>query len=269
MPTIPKTGTAWARSLDEYVHTRSLDRPGWAWEFLRRNADYNRECGEHGIGTQHEAINAKGIHCFQLKQRSTAAEAWGLVAFETPQHAALEANVFWHPDTTKRIVRCTAMASAKPAEGGFDLGSLCGRRSLLIADDAEFAVVQGWQRSARLMSRGQSLLSGPSHVTFHIEGLDRVGPVSEALQVLASFKDKSPRLELEFGQTGLRLRECLAALDGHLEGRSYRDIAQVLYGKDRVAETWTSDTRFMKDKVRRAVERGVELMNGGYRKLLT
>ena len=60
----------------------------------------------------------------------------------------------------------------------------------------------------------------------------------------------------------------LIALDGHLAGRSYRDIAEVLYGKERVGSHWTDDTRWMKSKVRRAVERGIALMNGGYRELL-
>lgn len=60
----------------------------------------------------------------------------------------------------------------------------------------------------------------------------------------------------------------LIALDGHLEGRTYREIAEVLLGKDRVGTHWTDETRWMKSRVRRAVERGIALMNGGYRDLL-
>ena len=106
-------------------------------------------------------------------------------------------------------------------------------------------------------------------MTFHIEGLDRIAPVTETLQTLKSFGGIEAAVQRDWGQSELRLRECLVALDGHLQGRTYRDIAEVLYGSDRVAETWTSETRFMKDKVRRAVERGLELMNGEYRKLLS
>ena len=60
----------------------------------------------------------------------------------------------------------------------------------------------------------------------------------------------------------------LIALDGHLAGRTYRDIAEVLYGADHVGPYWTDDSRGYKSKVRRAVERGVALMNGAYRELL-
>ena len=32
-----RTGTAWDRQNEDYTYTRGLDKPGWAWEFLRRN----------------------------------------------------------------------------------------------------------------------------------------------------------------------------------------------------------------------------------------
>jgi hypothetical protein len=60
----------------------------------------------------------------------------------------------------------------------------------------------------------------------------------------------------------------LVALDGHLAGRSYRDIAEVLYGTDRIGSYWTDDSRGYKSKVRRAVACGLALMNNGYRDLL-
>lgn len=49
---------------------------------------------------------------------------------------------------------------------------------------------------------------------------------------------------------------------------TYREIAQVLYGDDRVSEMWIGESRFMKDKVRRAVERGSAFMEGEYVRLL-
>ena len=103
---------------------------------------------------------------------------------------------------------------------------------------------------------------------YQIEGLARVNLVHETLTNLRRLKFGSEFPEPTLGQTELRLRECLIALDGHLEGRSYRDIAEVLYGPDRVKEVWTNETRHLKDKVRRAVAAGIDYMNGGYLKLL-
>ena len=65
-----------------------------------------------------------------------------------------------------------------------------------------------------------------------------------------------------------RMSEMLRALDGHLAKASYRDIAQQLFGRERLnREPWkTSSLRAM---TIRLVRGGVALMRGGYRKLLT
>ena len=70
------------------------------------------------------------------------------------------------------------------------------------------------------------------------------------------------------GSADSKYRDYLLALDGRLAGRSYRDIAEVLYGSDTIGTTWADDTRGLKSKVRRAVDCGLALMNGGYRELL-
>lgn len=268
MPKPPSPGTAWARRLDDYAYTRMLDRPGWAWEFLRRNPNYCGGYDENAAFDHHEDFVMNGVQCLHLERRSVAAEAWGLVAFACPRRTAETANVFWHPDVSSRIVPCDCAPIDGRKEAAFHLLTLNGRRQLLIADGAEYLVVQRGYRSARLVARGRSLLSGPVRATFHIEGLDRAGRVAETLRTLATFINEQEPKEPEFGRCDAQLRDYLIALDGHLEGRSYRDIAQVLYGPDRVAETWSEETRFLKDRVRRAVGRGIELMSGGYRQLL-
>lgn len=59
----------------------------------------------------------------------------------------------------------------------------------------------------------------------------------------------------------------LQALDGHLADASYREIARVLFGADRVAErAWkTHDAR---DQTIRLVRFGTRMMEAGYRRLL-
>ena len=49
---------------------------------------------------------------------------------------------------------------------------------------------------------------------------------------------------------------------------SYREIAVELYGERRVAEAWP-DQGWMKARVRYRVRRSLELMNGGYRALVS
>ena len=188
--------------------------------------------------------------------------------FSNPNLSANDTSIFWHPAISEKMVSCSATAANDNTSKPIGLEDLRGKKQVLVAGAVEYFVVTAPQRSARLVVNGHSLLMGAPAMTFHIEGLDRIAPVTETLQTLKDFGGDEPAVQRDWGQSELRLRECLIALDGHLNGRTYRDIAKVLYGSDRVAETWTSETRFMKDKVRRAVERGLELMNGGYRKLL-
>ena len=268
MPQARRSGTAWARRLDDYDYARNLDRPGWAWEFLRRNEHYRSDWWTSRADMPRPIRHVSGVIYLRLRRRCPKAESWGLVFFENPEMSADDAHVFWHPDALNRIVHCSSSLEASPRNSALSLDQFRGIRQILSCDDVEYLSVRDCQKSARLVISGPSLLTGPRALIFNIEGLDRLSPAMEMLQILSSLRDKSHWTPPSWGQTELRLRECLVALDGHLEDRSYRNIAQVLYGNDRVAETWTSDTRFMKDKVRRAVERGVELMNGEYRKLL-
>lgn len=64
-----------------------------------------------------------------------------------------------------------------------------------------------------------------------------------------------------------RLIMVLQALDARLDGASYREIAEVVFGPRRVAdEAWKTSS--LRDAVIRIARTGVALMRGGYRKLL-
>lgn len=73
-----------------------------------------------------------------------------------------------------------------------------------------------------------------------------------------------PRVE----PRGQRLRVVLQALDGWLAGAPYREIAVALFGEARVEADWADPRDHLRDQVRRAVRRGRQLMQGGYRTLL-
>jgi hypothetical protein len=64
-----------------------------------------------------------------------------------------------------------------------------------------------------------------------------------------------------------RLTLALRALDGHMDGASYRVIAEVLFGRRRIPErAWK--THELRSKTIRLVQAGLALMRGGYRALL-
>ncbi|MGY3146385.1 hypothetical protein ACVWYQ_003384 [Bradyrhizobium sp. USDA 3397] len=67
--------------------------------------------------------------------------------------------------------------------------------------------------------------------------------------------------------TRRRLILSLRAVDGSLEGHSYREIAQGLFGKHRIPDrTWK--THDLRSRTIRLVKTGLHLVRGGYRALL-
>ena len=65
-----------------------------------------------------------------------------------------------------------------------------------------------------------------------------------------------------------RLALVLRALDAHLAGEAYRAIAQGLFGERRVPSGSSWKTHDLRDRTIRLVRTGLQLMRGGYLKLL-
>ena len=79
----------------------------------------------------------------------------------------------------------------------------------------------------------------------------------------------APSNSLLRGAKPQRLGLILRILDGRLAGASYREIAIVLFGRDRVERDWDQSDNHLKNCIRRAAQRGKTLMEGGYRNLLS
>jgi hypothetical protein len=91
----------------------------------------------------------------------------------------------------------------------------------------------------------------------------------EQLKRLHRFTEQAPTAATRAAlATDERLHHALIALDGRLAGKTYREIAITIFGEKRVAEEWQGPSQFLKDRTRRLVAKGTELMMGGYRDLL-
>jgi len=92
-----------------------------------------------------------------------------------------------------------------------------------------------------------------------IEALKRLGRVLNG-QTATPYR----RLTM---QRRRRLRQMVQAVDGHLDGAPYREIANVLYGAARVgADPWKTSS--LRDSTISLVRDGRALVDGGYLKLL-
>ena len=60
----------------------------------------------------------------------------------------------------------------------------------------------------------------------------------------------------------------LRAFDGNRAAANPRDIAAALFGHDAVRQEWNGKSDFLRSRVRRAIAAGVDLVDGGYLRLL-
>jgi Uncharacterized conserved protein (DUF2285)/Family of unknown function (DUF6499) len=234
MPQVRITGTAWERRLDDYAYTMGLDGPGWAWEFLRRNQQFLADCRLSKAGTPIAIKHVSGALLLRPRRRFLRAESWGLLAFPNPQKSSFDTPVFWSSDALKHHVNGTTSHANDNDDQGLSLQDFAGQRLVLAANNIENLIVRSAQESARLSLRGHSILFGKRNCVFHIEGLSRATRVAETLRTLRKLRDQIAPTVSHQNQFEVHLRDYLVALDGHLAGRSYRDIAEVIYGPERV-----------------------------------
>jgi hypothetical protein len=267
MPQVRLSGTAWERRLEDYAYTVGLDRPGWAWEFLRRNEHYGKDFDDHSA-TLPMTTHAIDVVVFLQKSPDETAEKWGLAALTNPKQDAQAAPLFWLPSHMHSIVPCHAKPANDNQKHTVNLSRFKGQKSVLLTSAGEYLVIRNHHNTARLIITGKSILTGDCVFIFSFEGIENAISGLQILRDLQRFMSFSQKFLAPVWQSNCKYRDYLVALDGHLAHRTYRDIAEVLYGSERVKEVWTNETRHLKDKVRRAVQAGIELMNGGYINLL-
>jgi hypothetical protein len=90
---------------------------------------------------------------------------------------------------------------------------------------------------------------------------------AQSLWRTLSGRSPCPPLSVLPQQRRQRLALVLRALDGRNVGKTYRAIAEGLFGKRRIPErAWK--THDLRNRTIRLVQRGLALMRGGYRELL-
>ena len=185
-----------------------------------------------------------------------------------PEHAFDRQSIFWAPEALSTVL--SLREGAAPRDSGqydLDLTTLAGGEFRHGPD--------GWH--------GIVPLAGAIH-RFYLPAMPAKGsPLSLELPL-----DANSDIRLLAAQrfccavSGRRLAESplalpprrrrrlvlmIRALDGWLAGHSYRDIAEVLFGRERVlARPWKDHD--LRSHVIRLVKSGIALMRGGYRALL-
>jgi hypothetical protein len=232
-----------------YLYVLHLDGSALAWEYLRREPDYQRDW-------------------LRRRQYPDRAQCWGLRALEDPGLDAREAHPTWFPDHDA-VVQLYPDADPPPDARSFEFWRIPGHKHL-IHDGRRLVLAARMPGCCLRMALAPALEDGMAYVCA-IRACPNPCPryriLADALNKLhvagdATLAVAKPRPS----QSSLLELHTLQALDGTLAGASLRTVADVLFGADAVATSWHADGD-LRARVRRLVRRGNELMRGGYRRL--
>lgn len=186
---------------------------------------------------------------------------------------ALRAEVFWRVEDYQRVLSAYVRQRDAPGFGCVvALGDLRCRKTLLrMPDGTQHLLLRDRKRVVQLQCVGAEIGDDPFALEIVI---DRFPDVEHRLQLIKQLADLYRRRRVGDRTGGwtveaMRHRDALLALDLRRQGRSYREIATVLYGEDAVRQRWSNPDQTMKNRVIRSVKRGLRLSAGDYRALLT
>jgi hypothetical protein len=255
----------------ESRHPAAYDGGDWAWEFLRRNEDYVADWRSSVPRRLPLVTLNDGTQLLRLRRRFPRAEQWGLYAFADPALGGRDAPVFWHAGALKRVVRLNAgkLDGREDASPRRLADFKVDRRAVVGVEGQPLVVMKARGTHVPVAIHGLSVLTSKFAPIFELHDLDDLSVQTELLKRLQRFTEVDPKaIQRPPFTSDEKLQHALIALDESLAGKSYRQIAITIFGEQRVAEEWQGASQFLKDRTRRLVAKGTELMRGGYRDLL-
>lgn len=176
--------------------------------------------------------------------------------------------MFWAPEVLPTVLRAS-VARPKLVSRPYhlDLSRLSGTE-LRQASDGWHAVVRLKGATHRLLLRELPAKGQPIALELLLDAdFELQSRAAHGLFSAIYKRVRAPPLLTLALQRQHRLKLAMRALDGRLEGSSYRTIAETLFGKGNLPErSWK--THDLRNRTIRLVQGGLSLMRGGYRGLL-
>lgn len=266
-------GCEWSIDRTCYDQLLGLSYAGWSWEFKRRDPAL-RKAVLHA--RTHRPIILKrpdGCQLIRLRRRCPEAEAFGLQFFPDPDRSALEIRPFWIPEVlTKSLdaiieLKHQARAHAEPLRWDH----LPGEKHFLIGPGRRPKLLIASQGYAAQLAIDEQTVPVPQALFLSIKigaaqmDAGKLKPIEEFARFCSGSAIVREPLR---GRAPEALRDALIALDGHLAGATQRQIAGEIFGAECVEEDWATGVKSYKSRTRRLIQKGVELMENGYRNLL-
>nr|CUV27716.1 conserved protein of unknown function [Ralstonia solanacearum] len=233
-----------------YLYILHLDGPALAWEYLRRDPDYQSDWRH-----RHKSPDV--------------AQRWGLRLLEDPGQDARDAHPAWFPDHDT-VVQLYPDADPPSNASLFEFWRIPGHKQL-IHDGRRLLLIARQPNCCLRLALAPTLEDGKAYV-YAVRACQahcaHYRALASELNKLQAVRDTTPVAVVKPRPSSSALLELhtLQALDGTQAGASLRTVADVLFGRDVVAERWHADGD-LRARVRRLVQRGKKLMRGGYRHL--
>lgn len=173
--------------------------------------------------------------------------------------------MLWSVEADTSAVLLTQMPTVLPAAG--NLSYLLGTPPVRVDEDGTHFVFAVGRPTVQLLRLAGVRPDLPLAALVPLDGVgfDRMAAIDRLLRALLGMA--VPRDRRLAPQQKRRQRHMLQATDGRLNGATYREIAGVIFGVDRVAsEPWK--TSALRDAATGLVRDGLAMIAGGYRTLL-
>ena len=264
---------AWDSEQNNYDRMLDLHRMGWGWEFMRREPGLIRTARQTRLRHPVHVHRRDGKHIVRLRRRCLAAERYGLHFFPDPSLSAFETVPFWLPDAMSESLSANLALThqARTKDSGLSLHDLPGERHYLIGPGRRPKLIIAAKGYAAQLAIDENAIAVPLSVylSLSLGAGQLVGNNLSAVEEFAAFcsGDEVDCKRLR-GLSPKKLRNTIIALDGELASVSRRRIAEVIFGKDIIDDTWNNGDESYKKRVARLVTKGLKLMRYGYRNLL-
>lgn len=255
-----------------------LPNPAWAWEYLRRNKDYQRDFR----AIEHKRAVPTRLQTGCLLRREDRqwpkAEKWGLLTFANPSKPAQFADVFWRTDLLAGALSVKLYPIEEgQMQSGIDqdeiiLSKIQTRRvALRTANGTMHLLIGGRRFWIHLYCKDAAIMSDKVRVGVQIDGMKHFRRrLDTAAQLLSLYQSSGKKLSLiGRNKSSKRLANGLIAFDIIADGGTHRDVAIGVYGYETVAENWGQSGAYLEDNIRRLIYRANHLVDAGYRDFLT
>ncbi len=215
-------GTSKWRVKEGYDFLEGLPPEGLAWEFLRRNTDY-----QHDYNLHRSERSSRG--------KADIANRWGLQFLADPTASALDRPAYWSPSADPAVLVITRTLDLFEPKIQLDIPvsltqkSAGGFNAVSAFHDCMFNVI--FTASSKPTDPCTALLPIDEDCLSRIETLTRFWRALHGRTVPGDTRLTS--------QQRRRIRLMMQAFDGRDNNASYREIADVIYCASRVAaDAW-------------------------------